>query len=175
MERKRNPCSLANRMASPVGGGRIITIIMANTYVVNDIHIIFRTKAETPILADDLVRLHKYIGGIVKGLGSVLIEVGGMPDHVHLLCSLPKTTSLSDFVRSIKAESSHWIKSINCHYYGSFAWQEGYGAFSVSASVVKKTIEYIRNQREHHKVVSFMNEYKSFLNAYKIDYDERYL
>ncbi|MBP5562149.1 MAG: IS200/IS605 family transposase [Muribaculaceae bacterium] len=149
---------------------------MANTFVKNDVHIIFHTKAKTTnVLAEDLVRLHKYIGGIVKGLGAVLIEVGGMPDHVHLLCSLPKTMALSDFVRAVKAESSRWIKTINSHYYGAFAWQDGYGAFSVSASVVTKTIEYIRNQQEHHKVKSFLDEYKSFLKAYGMEYDERYL
>ena len=149
---------------------------MANTYVQNDIHVIFHTKVKTTnILADDLLRLHRYIGGIVKGMGAVLIEVGGMPDHVHLLCSLPKTIALADFVRTVKAESSRWIKTINPHFYGAFAWQDGYAAFSVSASVVQKTVEYIRNQQEHHKVRTFLDEYKLFLKAYGVEYDERFL
>ena len=149
---------------------------MANTYVKNDIHIIFHTKAKTTdVLDDDLVRLHRYIGGIVKGMGAVLIEIGGMTDHVHLLCSLPKTMALADFDKTVKAESSRWIKTLNPHYYGAFVWQEGYAAYSVSTSVLPKVINYIRNQEEHHKVRTFMDEYKAFLKANNIDFDERYL
>ena len=133
---------------------------MANTFVKNDLHIIFHTKAQTTdVLDNDLARLHQYIGGIVKGLGAVLIEVGGTNDHVHLLCSLP----------------NRWIKTLNPHYYGAFTWQEGYAAYSVSTSVLPKVIQYIRNQQEHHKVRTFMDEYKAFLKANGIDYDERYL
>ena len=149
---------------------------MANTFVKNDLHIIFHTKAQsTDVLDNDLARLHQYIGGIVKGLGAVLIEVGGTNDHVHLICSLPKTMALADFMRTVKTESSRWIKSLNQHYYGAFAWQEGYAAYSVSTSVLPKVIQYIRNQQEHHKVRTFMDEYKAFLKANGIDYDERYL
>ena len=148
---------------------------MANTYVNNIVHIVFRVKSKDKlILADDLVHIHKYIGGITKGIGGTLIEVGGMPDHVHLLVSLPKIMSLSDFVKTIKANSSRWIKELN-PYYSSFSWQDGYGAFSVSASVVPKVVNYIRNQENHHKQRSFMDEYKSFLNACGIEYDEQYL
>ncbi len=136
---------------------------MANTYVKNDIHIIFHTKPQnTDVLDDDLVRLHQYIGGIVKGVGALLIEVGGMTDHVHLLCSLPKTMALADFVKKIKAESSRWIKTLNPHYYNTFSWQEGYAAYSVSTSVLPKVIEYIRNQQEHHKIRTFMVNTKRF-------------
>ena len=135
----------------------------------------FHTKSKgTPILANDLDHVHKYIGGIIKGIGGTSIEIGGMPDHVHLLISLPKTMALSDFVKTIKANSSRWIKELN-PYYGGFSWQDGYGAFSVSASVIPKVINYIRHQEEHHKQISFIDEYKSFLNAYGIDYDEQYL
>ena len=148
---------------------------MANTYVQNILHIVFHIKSNgTLLLSNDLNRIHQYMGGIVKGTGAILIEVGGMPDHVHLLISLPKTMALSDFMRVVKAESSHWIKSIS-PYYERFLWQEGYGAFSVSSSVVPKVVNYIRNQAEHHKDKAFMDEYKSFLQAYGIDYDERYL
>ena len=98
-----------------------------------------------------------------------------MLDHVHMLVSLPKTTALADFVRVVKAESSRWLKTINPHYYGAFSWQDGYGAFSVSSSVLPKVVEYIRSQQEHHKVRSFIDEYKEFLKAYDIDYDEHYL
>ena len=148
---------------------------MANTYVNNIVHIVFHVKSNgTPIHTEDLDRVHKYIGGITTGIGGTLIEIGGMPDHVHLLTSLPKTMSLSDFVKTIKANSSRWIKELN-PYYGGFSWQDGYGAFSVSASVVPRVINYIRNQKEHHKLHSFIDEYKAFLKAYGIDYDEKYL
>ena len=148
---------------------------MANTYVNNLLHIVFHVKSKgTPIVEGDLDHVHRYIAGIVKAQGGVLIEIGGMPDHVHLLASLPKTVALADFVKTIKASSSKWIKELN-PYYGGFSWQDGYGAFSVSASIVPRVIQYIRNQREHHKVRTFMDEYKSFLQAAGIDYDERYL
>ena len=148
---------------------------MANTYVNNIVHIVFHTKSGGITLKDaDLQRVHQYMGGIVRGTGSSLFEIGGMPDHIHLLASLPKTTCLADFVRTIKAESSRWIKSVHPQY-AHFAWQEGYGAFSVSASVVPKVVQYIRNQERHHRSQSFVDEYKSFLEAYDIDYDERYL
>ena len=148
---------------------------MANTYVKNIVHIVFHIKSMgTPILTADLDHVHKYIGGIAKNTGGTLIEIGGMPDHVHLLTSLPKTMSLSDFVKTIKANSSRWIKELN-PYYSSFSWQDGYGAFSVSASVVPKVVKYIRNQAVHHKQQTAMDEYKAFLNAYGIEYDEKYL
>ena len=83
--------------------------------------------------------------------------------------------AIADFVRTIKTESSRWIKTLNPHYYGAFAWQEGYSAYSVSTSVLPKVIQYIRNQQEHHKVRTFMDEYKAFLKANGIDFDERYL
>ena len=148
---------------------------MANTYVNNILHIVFHVKTNaTPIVEADLERVHRYIGGIVKSIGGVLIEVGGMPDHVHLLSSLPKTMALSDFVKTVKANSSRWIKELH-PYYGGFSWQDGYGAFSVSASVVPRVVQYIRNQQEHHKMRTFLDEYKSFLHASGIEYDERYL
>lgn len=147
---------------------------MASTLVKIDIHLIFHTKnTGITMRNDDLERIFAYIGGIIRNLGSIAIEVGGMPDHVHILTSLPKTMTLADFVRTIKAESSKWIKSIDGHYH-RFAWQEGYGAFSVSPSLTEKTVLYIRGQAEHHKKRSFQEEYKLFLEAYGIQYDEQY-
>ena len=111
------------------------------------------------------------VSSVVSG-GSP-VQVGGMPDHIHILSSLPKTLSLADFVRTIKADSSKWIKTLDdC--YQSFAWQEGYGAFSVSASQMKNTISYIMGQAEHHKKRTFIEEDKLFLEAYGIDYDEMF-
>lgn len=147
---------------------------MASTLVKIDVHLIFHVKSTgIRMRHEDLQRIFSYIGGIIKGLGGLPIEVGGMPDHVHILTSLPKSMTLSDFVRSIKADSSKWIKQLDAEY-GTFSWQEGYGAFSVSPSLIDKTVQYIRGQAEHHRKRSFMEEYKMFLEAYGINYDERY-
>lgn len=139
-----------------------------------NVHLIFHTKTFSPMRSDDLERIHEYIGGIIKGVGSNPIRIGGVENHVHILATLPKTMSISDFVRTIKAESSRWIKGLG-DYYHAFAWQEGYGAFSVSSSVVASTVAYIGNQVEHHRKVTFAEEYKQFLQAYNTKYDERYL
>ena len=147
---------------------------MASTLVKIDVHLIFHVKSTgTRMRTEDLERIFPYIGGIIKGIGGLPIAVGGMPDHIHILTSFPKTMSLAEFVKNVKADSSKWMKSLDA-YYGKFAWQEGYGAFSVSPSLVDKTIHYIRNQSEHHKKRTFQEEYKLFLDAYGIQYDERY-
>lgn len=147
---------------------------MASTLVKIDIHLIFHTKSTgITMRAEDLGRIFAYIGGIIKGLGGVPIEIGGMSDHVHILTSLPKTMALADFVRSVKADSSKWMKQLDAAY-ASFSWQEGYGAFSVSSSLLDKTVQYIRNQAEHHRKRTFREEYILFLEAYGIEYDEQY-
>lgn len=147
---------------------------MASTLVKIDVHLIFHTKSSNvTIMEADLERIFAYIGGVIKGLDGIPIAIGGRPDHVHILSSLPKRTSLAEYVRAIKANSSKWIKNISPHY-TKFQWQEGYGAFSVSATLAEKTIAYILNQKEHHKKRSFQDEYKLFLQAYGISFDERY-
>ena len=110
---------------------------------------------------DDLPRIFEYIGGIIKGVNGLPIAVGGRPDHIHILASMPKIMSLADFVRAIKADSSKWIKKLRDGY-ASFEWQEGYGAFSVSPSLIDKTVNYIRGQEEHHRKRSFQEEYRLF-------------
>ena len=122
----------------------------------------------------DLDEMFAYIGGIIKGVKGLPIEIGGRSDHLHILTSLPKTMSVSEFVRVLKSNSSKWIKTKNIRY-NTFEWQEGYGAFSVSPSLLDKTINYIRNQEEHHKKRNAKDEYMMFLDAYKVEYDERYL
>ena len=147
---------------------------MASSLVKIDIHLMFHVKSTgVAMRSADLPRIFAYIGGIVNGLGGIPVLVGGMPDHIHILASLPPTKSLSDFVRSIKADSSKWIKSLDGSY-GRFAWQDGYGAFSVSPSILEKTEDYIRNQTEHHKRRSFEDEYRALLEKYGVRYDERY-
>ena len=148
---------------------------MAHTFVKVDVHIVFHTKLNRiPMREEDLPLIHKYIGGIIKNIQSVPICIGGVSNHVHILCSLPKTMSLADFVRTIKANSSRWIRSLDSHYY-NFAWQTGYGAFSVSLSNIGKTVRYIRNQAQHHMIVSADKEDMAFLKAYDVDFTPDYL
>ena len=147
---------------------------MASSLVKIDIHLIFHIKSTCITMRDeDLPRIFSYIAGIVNGVGGVSFIVGGINDHVHILASLPKSMSVVDFVRTVKAESSRWMKSLDRSYSG-FAWQDGYGAFSVSPSVLPKTVEYIKRQREHHKRRSFESEYRALLVASGVAFDERY-
>ena len=147
---------------------------MANTLVKMNVHIVFHVKSTgIKMRTEDLERIFSYIGGIINGIDGIPMEVGGVENHIHILTTLPKDMSLSDFVRIIKTDSSRWIKKID-DYYSRFSWQVGYGAFSVSSSVVDRTANYIRNQSRHHKRRTFRDEYKLFLEAYGVEYDERY-
>lgn len=148
---------------------------MASTLVKIDVHLIFHVKTTSIAIREDgLDRLFAYLGGTIRNLQDIPIEIGGMRDHVHILTSLPKNMSLSDFVRNIKAESSRWLKGMG-RVYADFSWQAGYGAFSVSPSMTDKTVDYIRNQRKHHERSTFQEEYRRFLNVYNVPYDERYV
>ena len=147
---------------------------MANTYTQLNTHIVFHTKSTGIIMRDeDLERIFEYIGGVIRGEGAIPFAIGGVSDHIHILTTLPKTVAMSDFVRAIKAKSSKWLKKVDT-YYEFFQWQEGYGAFSVSPSLMKRTTKYILTQAEHHKTCTYRDEYENILEAYGIDYDERY-
>lgn len=140
-----------------------------------DVHIIFHTKITGEEMREvDIPLIHRYMAGVIRNVGSIPICVGGVSNHVHILCSLPQTMSLSDFVRSVKANSSRWMKSLGAHY-DNFEWQTGYGAFSVSPSILDKTVRYINNQAEHHKKISFRDEFMAFLSAYNVEYNSDYL
>ena len=148
---------------------------MASSLVKVMLHIVFHIKSHSvPIAPDDAHQLYGYIGGVIREVNGSLIAIGGTANHVHILATLPKSMNVPDFVRTIKANSSRWIKSLQPCYEG-FMWQDGYGVFSVSASMVDKTVHYIANQEAHHKKRSFREEYKLFLDLYGIDYDERYV
>ena len=148
---------------------------MANTYTKLNIHIVFHVKSTgVCIKNEDLPKVFAYIGGIVRNVDGYPITVGGIENHIHILATMPKTMSVSEFVQKIKANSSRWIKTLD-KYYESFAWQEGYGAFCVSPSLLKKTIHYIETQEEHHHKESVRAEFIRFLQENGIEFDERYL
>ena len=149
-------------------------IVMANTYTQLYTHIVFHVKSTGIIMRDeDLERVFQYIGGIIRDEGAIPFAVGGVADHIHILTTLPKNMSLADFMRVIKANSSKWLRRLDS-YYESFRWQDGYGAFSVSPSLMKRTTRYILTQAEHHKTKTYHDEYCEVLDAYGIEYDERY-
>ena len=144
---------------------------MAHSYTNINVHIIFHVKRKSCVMKDeDLSRIFQYIGGIGREVSGHMYKVGGMPDHIHLLTPLPIISSLSDFVRIIKTNSSKWIKGIS-EEYKRFAWQEGYGAFSVSESNKQAVIQYIEKQQEHHKIRTAEEEFIMFLekNGYVRD------
>jgi putative transposase len=139
------------------------------------IHLIFSTKnRERSIPYDIGVELHGYMGGILNGLGCSPIEINTEPDHAHLLFVMARTESISDVVGQMKKSANDWLRNRDPQF-KSFYWQGGYGAFSVSQSAVGEVRQYIRNQREHHKKVSFQDEYRAFLKRYEIEFDEQYV
>jgi REP element-mobilizing transposase RayT len=120
------------------------------------------------------VELYSYLGGILRNYKSNPLQIGGTSDHIHILCTLPKTMAPADLLEELKKSSSKWIKTKGEHYH-NFFWQDGYGGFSVSNSGVEAVRKYILTQKEHHKKVSSQDEYKNLLDQYGIQYDERYL
>jgi putative transposase len=139
------------------------------------VHIIFSTKNRQPMILDEIIKdLHSYMAGISRAHDSHVHEIGGIEDHVHLLVSLPKTLSLSKLIEEIKKSSSKWIKTQG-NQHANFAWQNGYGAFSIGQSVYEELRKYIQNQKNHHKKISFQDEFREFLNKYRIAYEEKYV
>ncbi len=142
---------------------------MGSSYTNLNVHIIFHTKSNNHCIMkeDDLPRIFRYIGGIIKTMDGYPYMVGGRPDHIHILTTIPPKFGVSDFVRTIKASSSKWIKSIeSC--YKLFSWQEGYGAFSVSQSNVNAVVDYISNQEQHHRICTTHEEFNQFLLKHNI-------
>ncbi len=144
---------------------------MASTYLSLNVHVVFATKGRKPTIDPAWRRdLHAYIGGTVRGLGAVPIAVGGVADHVHLLAGFRATQCVADVVREIKKASSVWAADQS----SGFAWQVGYGAFSVSPTQVPSVVAYIAEQEEHHRRVSSAEELRALLLEYGIPCDERF-
>jgi putative transposase len=147
---------------------------MASTYLSLHYHLVFSTRNREEFLVEPIrMRMHEYLAGTVLGLKGHCRAVGGTTDHVHLLVGLSAAHTLSDFVRELKKASSKWA----CEQAPTqgFAWQEGYAAFTVSASAAGDVQQYIANQEEHHRKRSFRDELKTLLDKSGVIYDERYL
>jgi REP element-mobilizing transposase RayT len=148
---------------------------MANTYTQLSVHAVFAVKHRhhliTKIWRDDL---HRYIGGILNGEGQKTLAVGGWLDHVHIFFGLSPSTNVSDILRKVKAGSSRWINETGI-LKRKFYWQEGFGAFSYSRSQRDTIIKYIMNQEDHHKKITFKEEYLETLKQFEIDYKNEYL
>ncbi|MFN4146294.1 MAG: IS200/IS605 family transposase [Runella sp.] len=148
---------------------------MANTYTQIHIHLVFAVKYRQAQITNDWKdRLYKYITSIIQNNGHKLLIINGMADHIHILIGFRTTQSLADLVRDIKQMSSIWVNE-NKLTKQKFAWQEGFGAFSYGHSQLPSIIKYIEHQEEHHKKRTFIEEYKSFLKLFEIDFDEKYL
>jgi putative transposase len=147
---------------------------MPSTHLSLHFHVVFSTKSREPLIAAEWRdRLHAYLGGIARNAGTVPEAVGGVADHVHLLLGLPATARLADVVRDIKAVSSKWVHDETGD--RAFAWQEGYGAFTVSPSNRETVRGYIARQEEHHRKRTFQGEYLELLQRCGVVFDERYL
>jgi REP element-mobilizing transposase RayT len=147
---------------------------MASTHLSLHYHIIFSTKDRAPTIAPAWRdRLHAYMGGVIKNVEGVPEAIGGVEDHVHVLIGLRATARLSDVVRDLKAVSSRWVHDEAGD--RGFRWQEGYGAFTVSASQLEAVKDYIAGQEAHHQRRTFQEEYLELLKRSGVKYDERFI
>jgi putative transposase len=147
---------------------------MPSTHLSLHYHVVFSTKERRAWIDHPWrERLHAWLGGAIRAAGGIPDSVGGVGDHVHLLMGLRATHRLSDVMRDIKASSSDWVR----HGLGRpiFAWQDGYGAFTVRASLRETVRRYVENQEEHHRRKSFLEEYRDLLLRHGVTFDERYL
>jgi len=148
---------------------------MANTYTQIYIHYVFTVQNRLCLIQSKWKNdLHMYMTGIIEQQGHKLLQIGGMPDHVHVLVSMSPKQSPSELMFHIKRSSSLWIND-NRFVIGKFSWQEGFGAFSYGKSQIPNIANYIENQETHHKMHNFMEEYLELLKLFEIEYDQRYV
>jgi putative transposase len=148
---------------------------MANTYTRLHIQFVFAVKYRAAMIDETWKeRLHGYITGIVQNHKHKLLQVNSMPDHIHIFIGLDPEQSIAALMQRVKTDSSAWIND-NCFCKSKFSWQKGYGAFSYARSQVDTVIRYIQNQEQHHRKENFLDEYRKFLTAFQIDWDERYI
>jgi putative transposase len=149
--------------------------LMASTLTNLLYHVVFSTKNREPIITSPIRKdLYSYIGGIVRGEGGVLLETGGIADHVHLVMRLKTEPSVATMVKIVKSKSSKWLNE-QPKRPGRFEWQRGYAAFTVSSSQLRLVRTYVRNQEEHHRRQTFQEELVEILKRHGVEYDERYL
>ena len=147
---------------------------MPNTYTQIHIQFVFAVKYRAALIGKEWKeRLHQYMTGIFQGNNHKMLQINSMPDHIHIFIGMRPHQSISSLMQNVKTESSKWVKEQNLGH--SFAWQEGYGAFSYAKSQVPDVIRYIQNQELHHRKETFLDEYRKFLIAFEIEWDERYI
>jgi len=139
------------------------------------LHLVFSTKDRLPCLGDSIrATLHAYLSTVARNAGCECPRVGGVADHVHLAIRFSRTITIAALVEELKTSSSKWLKTQSPELSG-FAWQRGYGVFSVGPSDLDALLTYIDNQKEHHRTRTFQDEYRAFLNKYAVNYDEQYV
>jgi REP element-mobilizing transposase RayT len=139
------------------------------------VHTVFSTKERMPTISDDLrIELYRYTASVFNEIGCNAIEVGGTADHIHILHCLSRTRAIADVVEEIKKPTSKFMKRKGAAF-GKFSWQDGYGAFSVSASMLSRVRAYIVQQQDHHSGRTYQDEFRALLKKHHIKYDERYL
>jgi len=148
---------------------------MAHSYKSHFFHLIWSTKNRAKLISPAIQsQLYPYMGGIIRNLKGSLLEIGGMPEHVHLLINLKNLDKYSYFLRDVKSHSTLWIHK-NFPDLKTFEWQEGFGSYTLHFSIVEKVRNYIKNQEKHHATMTFEEEYLKFLNGQNIEYDPRFV
>jgi REP element-mobilizing transposase RayT len=139
------------------------------------IHLVFSTKNREPFITPAIeTELHPYMAKIFREVKSPSLAIDGTTDHIHILFSMARVITIAEIVEQAKTSTSKWIKTKG-HEFRNFHWQRGYGAFSIGQSNVASLKRYIRSQKEHHRHVTFQDEYRKFLKAYGVEYDERFV
>ena len=139
------------------------------------VHLVFSTKNREPFITNAIeTELHPYMATVLREHNSPSLIIDGTADHIHALFALGRTITVADLVEEVKTGSSKWIKTKGSEF-RSFHWQKGYGAFSIGQSNVEEVKRYIRNQKEHHRRITFEDEYRNFLKQYEVQFDERYV